>query len=266
MNIQTAYQNQSAVPFKRGETPLSLPDILTSGSVRPGFYVMSGTRSLAPMLLDRLVGFLQREMGVPSGRLSMWTETGSTDSLPFEKKAKVAIGKLMWIDSGNIFDPYHMARVAAQRGLSPVRILRSLQVARPFTAFQLQQMLKKIPNPTQLRTFIPDGQAGSVVDSQLMVRVPLVIISDLMSLFYDPEIQERDVQRAFRDFMRQLSFLKTRAVVLALHPRYAVPKQREHFLPTVLNLADRMVVTQPPMVPAFESFLNGNREPVAIGF
>ena len=139
-----------------------------------GFYVLTGEFSLATQAQAALVRFVeaQRRTGLPS-----------------------AWGALFWVDSGNSFDAYHAARVARQYGAEPSAILSRIRLARPFTAFQLQQMLKQIP---------------------ALMPPPLVVISDLMKLFYDSEIQEDDLKRAHRFFMVELERLKRRAMVVSL--------------------------------------------------
>lgn len=178
-----------------------LQDLLGSGSVERGFYMVPGYRDMVPSVLCRLVDYFALE------------SDSSFDPSPRQAE----IGKVMWIDSGNTFDPYYIARASARRGLNPTRILRAIQVARPFNAFQLHQMLDKIPTP-------------------IVRRPPLVIISDLMKLFYDSEIQEEDVRRAFRQFMVRLSFLQKRAIVVGLVIHAPAVPNREHFLPQLWDL------------------------------
>lgn len=183
----------------------TIQDLIGIGPSDPGFYVASGTRQLIPFLFDRLVDFLGSEY---SARAS----SGDVLSRP---------GPLIWVDSGNLFDPHAIALAAARRGMNPVRLLRAFHVARPFTAFQYQQMLRKVP-------------------VSVGCRYPFVILSDLMGLFYDPEIQERDVRRAFQGFLVQLALLKKRAVILGLQFPYEAPSARRHFLPHLLAAATRI--------------------------
>jgi|GEM_PF-4162328 len=210
---------------------MSLQDLFVSGGVQPGFYVASGTRDLVPFVLDRLVGFLQSELETTSNNSSQASQ----------------VGKLLWIDSGNYFDPYRMALTSVRRGLNPTRILRAIQVARPFTAFQFQQMLEKVPKPVLLKVQGPNRMA------RLVWRRPLVILSDLLKLFYDEEIQENDVNRAYRDFLIRLSFLKKRAIVVGLHIIYPTPRKRVHFLEPLLSFATRLTPRLSDVMPARKS-------------
>ncbi len=126
---------------------------------------------------------------------------------------------MIWIDAGNSFDPYGVSVSARRRGTDPRAILKAIQVARPFTAFQLHQIISKVP-----QSFPP----------------PLVIISDFMGLFYDENLPDRDLNRAFRDFQSRLGELGRRAVVIGLAVNRPVPVSRNHLLPQVLGLARRV--------------------------
>jgi len=222
-----------AVNNRNTDEMMNIHELIQPGPVENGFYLLSGSRKMVPMVSDRLVDFLNMESHINRPLRSKRQETGVSSE----------IGKLMWIDSGNSFDPYHMAQSAVRRGLNPRRIVRSIQVARPFTAFQFQQMLDKVPKPSIFKVSEESNSSEKRVclpDRQVQ-RSPLVIISDLMSLFYDSEIQERDVRRAFQEFMIALSFLKKRAIVVGLQIRYPAPPDRTQFLPELLSQADRIL-------------------------
>src|SRR5262249_3007551 len=137
----------------------------------------------------------------------------------FDPRASHA-GRLFWVDSGNSFNAYHVARAAAVNGLDPRRVLRAINVARPFTAFQLQQMVEKIPS----------GPFN-----------PLVICSDIQALFYDRELPECDSLRSFHRFVAGVMRLQERAVVLALLHQAEPQPSRRAFLPRLLKLSNVVI-------------------------
>jgi hypothetical protein len=194
------------------ESLTGLQELLQYGSVasRPverGFYIGHGTRGLIPLVLDALVAKMCDNHPRGTGR--------------DPRRQSAVIDRLFWIDSGNVFDSYRVAAAARQRGLDPLPFLRAIRVARPFTAFQFHEMLTRIP-----------------IDSP---NPPLVIISDLTGLFYDSEITDPDVERAFRRFMERLGELKRRAIVLGLLLDNVAPPTRQHFLPALLAQARHVI-------------------------
>jgi hypothetical protein len=189
---------------------VSLSELIVPGPAPCGLTVASGTSALLPVVEEMLVRFLDAD------------------------------GPVFWIDSGNYFNAYQMAEMAKRHGADPKKILRALRIARPFTAFQYQQMLEKIPSPGG----IDRKERGSSSEA----RFPLIVISDLMGLFYDPEIQEDDMKRAFREFLVKLMKLKRSSVIIALLLNHEVPQERRALLPRVLALADRVHNIAPSLI------------------
>jgi len=225
---------------------MNLDNLIVADPVERGLYVATGGKEMVPVVLDKLVQLLD-------------IENQSSEATPAEGhppysayrywRRNSRIGQLIWIDSGNVFDPYFVTRQARRRYLDPVRVLRAIKVGRPFTAFQFQQMLDRVPKPALWApTSVPVTMdpalnkplSGDLRNSQAVWWTPLVIISDLMGLFYDPDLTEDALVRAFREFMIRLTFLRQRAIVLALLNNDVVPEGRHHLLPEVLKLARRV--------------------------
>ncbi len=218
INMQPAVER----PFLNGA---SLEQLVSTGS---GFHVASGPRQMTRQVLTRVVDLFKKEF-----------ESSALDVNPTH------VGRLFWIDSGNSFDAFHVARMAAERRLDPKRVLRAIQVARPFTAFQFQQMLEKVPKPLSLTLSRKEGRSPV---AQTVELKPLVIISDLMGLFYDEEIQEKDMRRAFHNFIGSLRTLGDRALVLALCLDHSIPFQRRTLVSQVLEEMDYMELTPSRLV------------------
>ncbi len=132
--------------------------------------------------------------------------------------------RVYWIDAGNGFDAYGLGQAARAAQLDERRVLSHVQVARPFTAIQMNGMLsRQLPQ-------IP--------------RACPVILSDPMALFYDLEMPENDVARVFRDFIRVVRGLSL--PVLALAVARKAPEQRSRLSPQLLREARtvaRMAIT-----------------------
>ncbi len=238
MNSLTLIENKQQM--NSALLPQTLDDLLFRKNVRPGFYVARGERSLTRLVMERVVWLLEREI---KGTLS-------------SKSVTSQIGQLFWVDSGNSFEPYYVAQQAAKHGVDPKRVLRAINVARPFTAFQFQQMLSKVPRSSvwfsSQDVFSPPqhplsplcgegGRPASLASPASTASVsrcwPLVIVSDLMGLFYDAELPVRDSERAFKEFLIQLTALSQRAIVMAMMPHSDVPSHQAHLIPHVLRHA-----------------------------
>jgi len=239
---------------------VSLENLIVPGPVERGFYVAVEEGDLAPTVSKKLVELLDTEHSVPSPAPRSLGVGGSKISYSPMRywRRNSRIGQLIWVDSGNRFDPYQLSVEAKKRKLDPTRVLRAIKVGRPFTAFQYQQMLDRIPNPALWAPNAPEGESvlspragrGGLSHSQAVWWTPLVIISDLMGLFYDPDLPEDALIRAFRSFMIRLSFLRQRAIVLALLRNGEPPANRRHLLPDVLKLARRISEPAPLPLPS----------------
>ncbi len=202
----------------------NLKNLLIRESLNHGLYIICGPRELTSVVLD-MVSARIGEPGMSGGATQQkwsgtrhpWLSQSSSRRHPIQVSSP-----LLCIDSGNSFNPYRVAAKARQRGVDAVSLLRSIHVARPLTAFQFHEMLAKVPAASHGET-------------------PVVVISDLMKLFYDSEIQESDMERAFKKFLERLAQLKQRAVVVVLLIDHDVPSSRRFFLPQVLHLAKRVV-------------------------
>ena len=211
----------------------SLDRLLMPGPVERGFYIASGSSDLVPSVLDKLVDLLwfdavdggDRDTGMLPVRHS--TPVNQTWRRPSK------IGQIIWIDAGKVFDAERVSVAANRRGLDPMRVRRAINLYRPETAVQLAQMLGRIPRPALWAPLVPDRQSNA------FWWTPLVVISNVMNLFHESNMNDRDLRHAFDEFFAQLSFLKKRAIVLALHRiDKSVPYGRENFFSELTSIAD----------------------------
>ncbi len=228
---------------------VALENLIVPGPVERGFYVAPGGGELVPAVTKKLVDLLDVESASVTEPAVPLYKLRYSQTRYWRRNSR--IGQLLWIDSGNIFDGYGLSMEARKRRLDPNRILRAVKVTRPFSLLQFQQMLERVPNPALWAPNnsgfppLPERVRGEgLKNSQAVWWTPLVIISDLMGMFYDPNVSEESVIRAFRSFMIRLSFLRQRAIVLAFLRNEPAPLTRQHLLPDVLKLA-RRVYSQP---------------------
>ncbi len=120
---------------------------------------------------------------------------------------------VFWIEGRHGFDAHALGKMARARGLDPKGVLSRVQLARPFSAFQIEALVtKKLPALAPSRP---------------------VILSDPLSLFYDEELPEKDARRTFAGF---LDGLKALAVpVLGLVVERESPRRK--FLDELLGIS-----------------------------
>ncbi len=114
---------------------------------------------------------------------------------------------VVFLDGGNIFDPYTIARYAIQHEIERSSVLRRVHISRAFTFHQLHSLATET-----LQSVIEKFEAG------------LVVVSDITLLFCDPDIRNKqDARDTFARTVRSLRETAERkdALVLAtvLRPR-----------------------------------------------
>ncbi len=233
---------------------ISLDNLIVPGPVERGLYVAVDQGDLPAMVSKKIVELLDEEHIPLRSPEASYGGQASNSKLRYSPmrhwRRNSRIGQLIWVDSGNRFDPFGMSLEAKKRKLEPARVLRAVRVGRPFTAFQFQQMLDRVPNPALwapdkgIPTLPERARDEGLKNSQAVWWTPLVVISDLMGLFYDPDLTEDALVRAFRSFMVRLAFLRQRAIVLALLRDGEAPADRRHLLPDVLKMARRVYASE----------------------
>jgi Rad51 protein len=151
---------------------------------------------------------------------------------------------VLFIDGGNKSDPYLFASFAKQHGVSPNEALRRVANCRVFTMYQLAQLVSEHLVPA-----VEDYAAQ------------LVVISDLLGTFNEPELDEREVRRLLSGVERGIAEVKKKALVITtLASPNKYDEQVAAWADTLVRLSsdgDRARV---------ELLKHRSREPVATGF
>lgn len=129
--------------------------------------------------------------------------------------------RVAWIDAGNRFDAYGLAKAALALGAVPQRVLSRVQLARPFNAFQLVTMLA-----WKVRA----------------LGLP-VVLSDALGLFYDDELPLEEARRAFQSFLACLP--ETGGPLLCLLPEHRVTPERNFFTAEFLKRGKDVLTLEP---------------------
>lgn len=148
---------------------------------------------LRPLSEGRLVAFSGGESSavaeLAAFRAQLPIEAGGLDSA------------ILFIDGGNRSDPYLFSSFAMQRRLKPAAAMRRVATCRVFTFYQL----------------------GDLITNHLVRAVDdygtkLVVVSDLLGTFNEPELEEREARRVLRAVEEGISAAKKHALILVTLP------------------------------------------------
>jgi hypothetical protein len=105
---------------------------------------------------------------------------------------------VVFVDGGNTFQLYHVARLARLHGLDPKQTLERVYISRTFTAYQMTALVLE-----KLRETIRRYDAK------------LVVISDIAGFFLDKDIAETEARRVYSQVIAYLSnFAKENQIML----------------------------------------------------
>jgi hypothetical protein len=105
---------------------------------------------------------------------------------------------VVFIDGGNRSDPYLFSSFARQRGLKPAAAMRRVTSCRVFTFYQLAALVSE-----HLLRAVED------------YGTRLVMISDILGTFNEPELDEREARRVLHAVEEGIEKVKKRALVIA---------------------------------------------------
>lgn len=119
-------------------------------------------------------------------RAQLPLETGGLDSTVF------------FIDGGNQSNPYLFSSFARQHGLEPTVAMRRVATCRVFTIYQLANLISE-----------------HLVRAAEDYAAKLVVISDLLGTFNEPELEEREARRLLSAVEDGIKRVKKNSLVLA---------------------------------------------------
>ena len=124
----------------------------------------------------------------------------------------------VFVDGGNVFNPYIVSGIARGYGLNPKDVLERIYVSRAFTAYQLSSLiLEKLEKA--VRKF----------------RSKLVAVSDISSLFLDRDVPKTEAQDLFMKVCGRLEKIaKEKKVIVVASHTGRTGSSRCMFLETVL--------------------------------
>ena len=105
---------------------------------------------------------------------------------------------VLFIDGGNRSDPYLFSSFAKQHGLKPAVAMRRVATCRVFTIYQLADLVSE-----------------HLVRAAADYAAKLVVISDLLGTFTEPELEEREARRLLSAVEGGIKRMKKDSLVLA---------------------------------------------------
>jgi hypothetical protein len=106
--------------------------------------------------------------------------------------------RVIFVDGGNSFKLYQIARIAKLYNLNPTKILEKIHIARAFTAYQITTLILE-----KLKETVNKHNAK------------LVIISDILRYYCDEEIDKEERYQIYKQVLGYLSrFAKENRIIL----------------------------------------------------
>jgi len=139
---------------------------------------------------------------------------------------------VVFVDGGNIFDPYLISETARQVGRSPQETLRNIWVSRAFTCYQLTALVK--------------DELPKILDRE---GSRLVVISEIPSLYCDSDIGMWEAKKTFNRVTLFLwELVKQRNIILvatSLSSRSERKRRLEQYLLGRASVAARVEAGNP---------------------
>jgi hypothetical protein len=121
---------------------------------------------------------------------------------------------VVFIDGGNTFRLYKIARLAQLHQLNPREVLERVFISRAFTAYQLTSLI-----------------LDKLEETVKSCNAKLVVISDIAGLFLDTNVPQKEAQRVYSQIVSYLSaFAKKHQIILiATYLPYSSNKKNSLF-------------------------------------
>ena len=131
----------------------------------------------------------------PQRKLMLTGESAHSLALQMTARAACSDKRILFICGDNRFDPHSVSRFAKSAGVSPEQALRSISIARAFTAYQMQELIGRLP---------------------LAPPAELVVISGPCSTFFDEDLSLVDAARLFYRSLWQMVDLARNGMALLI--------------------------------------------------
>jgi len=194
-----------------------------SSRIHPDIVVSSGVPEI-----DRVLqGFHANQITYIQGKSPL------TKMLPYQvcvNTYKMFHSSVLFIDGGNMMNPYHLARCAQYQELSAKTVLTNVQISRAFTVHQLNTLIDQQIEP-MLKRYHPQT----------------IIINAFPRLYMDTDVSCEEAENLLQHALTRIQQMTTtyQLITLLTHP-YAHCDTSERLLsPLLFRMVDEMIqVTQ----------------------
>jgi hypothetical protein len=127
------------------------------------------------------------------------------------------------LDGANCFDPYKVSFFAKKALISPVILLKRIQIARAFTCYQMVTLIGE--------------KLASLLDA--LPRKPWVILLGPVTPFLDEDVPEREVRPLFEKVLKKMESMAMAGVPFFLfQPPDFIHSKRSHLGKRLFQFAD----------------------------
>lgn len=133
---------------------------------------------------------------------------------------------VVFIDGGNTFRLYKVARLAQLHRLNPEQVLERIFISRAFTAYQLTSLI-----------------LDKLEETVKNCNAKLVVISDIAGLFLDNDVPNEEAQRVYSQIVSYLSSFarKHQIIVIATYLPYSGNKRNSFLQETTCARANTVL-------------------------
>jgi hypothetical protein len=154
----------------------------------------------------------------PQRKLMLTGESAHSLALQMTARAACNDKRILFVCGDNRFDPHAVSRFAKSAGVSPEQALRSISIARAFTAYQMQELIGRLP---------------------LAPPAELVVISGPCSTFFDEDLSLVDAARLFyRSLWQMVDLARNGMALLIVQGEDLSQGRRGYFLTDLCRASD----------------------------
>jgi hypothetical protein len=154
----------------------------------------------------------------PRRKIMLYGRTAAALSFRYAAEVATEQTKVTFLLGDNYFDPYAVARFARQQQRDRLKTLNSILVARGFTGYQFDEMIKRL-DPSQI--------SGPIV------------ISGVCSAFLDDDMPNNEAARLFYRALSRLIQLAEKGVAILLTQTHEIANSRRaYFLRDLFKASD----------------------------
>lgn len=130
----------------------------------------------------------------------------------------------LWLDSGNLFNPYRISEISRKLGENPKQVLKSIFISRAFTCHQMSSLiLEKLKNNLKER------------------GAKIITITNLPTLYLNSDLSKKEAAKAFNPIVEHLEKLKEKDVLVLLTASNSIKVQKSEIFQKLNSTAETTI-------------------------